>query len=753
MSLARLGLVIAVLVAPAALAAAQEAPAKKDLPVYVSDQFRSAARKVAQQIVVAELADACARDQPLCRIVVRRLGEAVLASTAKEPERVRSALNGFFVDSSTHAFLHAIVRDVVAEDEVGELAELTRPLVTCVASGLSQKRGDPGCRLDAKAIEALLSRLGVIRCGPGARSDDCRAIEATIEDLEARRPLQPARSIRVLAAVASSPRVERQDVRIYLLHLERFLARGLEGGLFGATFSFLTEEPPPTVVEDIVGYDPADPEYALWRADQDAGFEQALAGCGQDLGRFEAWKRARDDPASPFLARARAALLTGERLDLTPVTALVEYGCADGSPHADKLRELRSQARYLATPIVAYQTLRRHAVGGLAAAAILDYVRTNDQAQFEADVRATLAYGAEELALAARTALDLEAEAKDPSRRIRAPRMHADARSICEVQELLQLAFRQEAPTTGTCFSLAEARTRPTVPHVLPAALGVPDARVRAETAAARLEPILAAIARTGRANALTEARVAGLLRAARYLAEGNAAAGRTTVARLGVDLLVEQVDLRTAELFRTSDARCDQDVRTRSIFFGFGAACAAHVLVKSAYYPMADVLWEAGAGSMSSAEIASRAYRSLQQSEHLDYAPLILNVGLGVNYITGFTSSSIWSGGYGAFTLLDKYGVAFWRRRTERSRYEFGLFAGGFMDALVRTLADSGEDERFWLLGLTAGAPRLRGLDLGLEAHAAVAMPFRLDQSERYGLSFGVAVVVPFDLLFGEED
>jgi len=758
MSHVRLGLVIAFVALPGAHAAAQAPPSKKDLPVYVSDQFRKAARKVAQEIVVAQLAEACPKDQPLCRVVVERLGEAVAASISKDPDRVRTALSGFFVDSSTHAFLHAIVRDVVSPGEVGQLAEITRPLAECIAAGLTQKRGTPGCQVDPKTVSRLLTQLGVIRCAAGAKSDDCRAIESTLEDLTAHRPLQPARSIRVLAAIASSDRVQRQDVRIYLLNLQRFLDRGLEGGLFGAAYSFLTEEPPATVVEDLVAHDPVDPKYQLWRKDEDAAFERALTGCNQDLARFEAWKRARDDASAPFIETARLALLRGESFDVSPVTALLAYTCAEASSDATKLEQLRSQARHLATPIRVHSALHRYGVAGLAAAAILDYARTNDDAQLEADVRATLTFAAEELALAARTSLDLRAEAMDRNKRIQKLRTHADARSICEVQDFMQLAFRQGGATpaaagAGTCFSLAENKDRPVAPLVLPAALGVPDGRIRAEALAARLDPIRKLIAGMSRSTVFTEARAAGLLRAARYFAEGNAAAARTTVARLGVDLLVEQVDLRTAEFFATTDAHCDDEVRTTSIFSGLGAACAAQVLIKSAYYPMADVLWEAGVGSMSSAEVASRAYRSLQDSDHLDFAPLILNVGLGGNYITGFSSSSIWSGGYGAFTILDKYGVAFWRRRTPRSRYEFGLFAGGFLDALVRTIADSGEEERFWLLGLTAGAPRWRGLDLGLEVHAAVAMPFQLDQSGRYGLALGAAVVVPFDLLFDGEN
>jgi hypothetical protein len=124
----------------------------------------------------------------------------------------------------------------------------------------------------------------------------------------------------------------------------------------------------------------------------------------------------------------------------------------------------------------------------------------------------------------------------------------------------------------------------------------------------------------------------------------------------------------------------------------------------------------------------------------------VIFNVGMGANYIMG--SDATWGEhGYGTLTLLDKFGLTFYRRDWRAFRFETGPFVGGFLDALIRTAADTGEARRYWLLGYTAGLPKMWSADFGVELHAAAAMPF--DLSNHYGFALGGALVVPFNFVF----
>ena len=126
---------------------------------------------------------------------------------------------------------------------------------------------------------------------------------------------------------------------------------------------------------------------------------------------------------------------------------------------------------------------------------------------------------------------------------------------------------------------------------------------------------------------------------------------------------------------------------------------------------------------------------------------PLILNVGLGGTYITG--AAADWGEhGYGALTVLDKFGLAFYKYNGASFRWETGPFVGGFLDALVRTATGDGEDERYWLAGYTFGLTRMWKADFGIELHAGAAMPFSFGDSARYGFAAGGAFVVPFNFV-----
>jgi hypothetical protein len=262
---------------------------------------------------------------------------------------------------------------------------------------------------------------------------------------------------------------------------------------------------------------------------------------------------------------------------------------------------------------------------------------------------------------------------------------------------------------------------------------------------AALLTPLLedrAADLRRGGGGRAGEVDPAVLTRCARALAEGDTAAARLVLLRAGSDLLAAHLEAVTAEMVGASEVRCREDRRARTIFSGLGAGCAVHALLKGAYRPVAEYYW---AGGTDAEGLATAGYRGLLADEALRYTPIILNVGLGATVVAGRASQ--WgTGGYAALTVIDKIGVAFYKRLDERNPFEVGAFAGGFLDALVRTAADSGTEHRYWLLGVTAGWPRLGGLDLGLELHAGAAMPFELSSRAAYGFAAGAAMVVPFE-------
>src|SRR5947209_6245034 len=100
----------------AALGAPAPARAAPDIPTYVSDQFRTVAKRTIAQITADAIAKACPANQPLCAQVVARLGEAFSAAVAKDDVALRSALNSFFIDSSVSSLLQVTVADALHDD-------------------------------------------------------------------------------------------------------------------------------------------------------------------------------------------------------------------------------------------------------------------------------------------------------------------------------------------------------------------------------------------------------------------------------------------------------------------------------------------------------------------------------------------------------------------------------------------------------------------------------------------------------------
>jgi len=228
---------------------------------------------------------------------------------------------------------------------------------------------------------------------------------------------------------------------------------------------------------------------------------------------------------------------------------------------------------------------------------------------------------------------------------------------------------------------------------------------------------------------------------------EGRPEGMRRLLAGAGAVFLVSQVDALTKRFISKTGTDCESDVRTVSIFDPLAAACSAQVLIQGAYRPIAEYV--AQGGDMSDAPaLSSSIYRGVLQQPALAFTPLILNVGLGAQYIdapiTGASGES-----FIGLTLLDKIGVAFVKHNGESSQFEWGMFVGGFLDALIRTAADT--EQKYWLLGTTLGWPRIGDTDLGFEVHGALAIPFTFNEDPR--LTLGAAIVVPFSAVLDDDE
>jgi hypothetical protein len=227
---------------------------------------------------------------------------------------------------------------------------------------------------------------------------------------------------------------------------------------------------------------------------------------------------------------------------------------------------------------------------------------------------------------------------------------------------------------------------------------------------------------------------------------EGRENEARRRMMRLGADFLVAQVDKVTLRIVGSDATRCQEnDPRWRSILNRLEAACTAHMLIQGAYHPIADYLGAGGFSAPGAARLADTTYRQLLQSPMLGSTPVILNVGLGANWV-GFNKSG---SDFVSLTVVDKFGLALLKYNGPRYGFEAGPFVGGFLDALVRTA--SGADEKYWLAGLTVGFPKMAGVDLGLEAHVAGAIPFTFHSDPR--LTLGLTVVVPFSTVLDSNE
>jgi hypothetical protein len=180
----------------------------------------------------------------------------------------------------------------------------------------------------------------------------------------------------------------------------------------------------------------------------------------------------------------------------------------------------------------------------------------------------------------------------------------------------------------------------------------------------------------------------------------------------------------------------------------GKSMACAVRVLSDAAYDPLMASVSAPGGWQVDSHRLAQQLYTQLDTLDPLGTTPLLFNIGPGMTVLTRLGSTPATT----HLTLLDKFGLAY--RWGSRNQFEAGLFAGGFVDALVRTAVDGSGADPYWLLGGTIGLRQFsRTFPFGAEAHVASAMPFDTAHfNKKVAGAAGLNIIVPADIAFGSE-
>jgi hypothetical protein len=784
---------VAVLPSPAR---AEATGAGEGVQTYVSARFKTVARRAFRELLTAQLAKSCPEGkQAVCAAVVARATEALDAALNQDDAAVKAALDGLLVEASVNGVLASALAGL---HDTGDekVRALVAPLVTCVAAALADRPLRQACALGKPAPEFIAQWVEVL--GPGSSPGKSKAAvrvaryvgglatakpidvgdarsalgELGFEGADADRVneflgavasggrIEPALAVHALAAVASLEVVNRPDLRVYLRRFAFLLEQRVELGLFEATLRFLAGDLTAKsgdgytigILADYLDVKDTKPSWTM-KPDDTARLRAALVECKQPTTALDDWAAGRE----AYLKDLRRAAILGRRLDFGPVDRLLAYHTDCGPEAQTTIRAFQADLRYFVGPVKSYALLSRYGAPALALAALLDYVRTRDEERLDRDLRRAALYAVAQVGTQRRNVLLLHAEDEDnPDTHVRSgsDKEHkkklawvGDAIESCEIRGLetaLEVELTGHAVPPEQCVPLLDGPRPPDEVRSSRATLAswVTSGQV--------VKPVLAYSALdVSERGFFSDADTAVVERALEAYVAADPGTGRRIMIRMGVDLLAAHVDTFVGSITGADEDACVRDYKTTVLWSPLALGCSAHMLIVSAYRPIADYYWGTGTGA-SREQVTSTVYRELLDSPILDHTPIILNLGVGGTWITG---RSDWGrDGYAALTVLDKVGLAVVKVNGTRSRFETGLFVGGFLDALVRTAADVGKQERYWLAGATVGWPRIRGVNIGLEAHVGAAMPFQFGGQARYGFAMGAAVVVPFTWVFEEE-
>ncbi len=747
-----------------ACVAAWPASAQEAMPTYVSDQFKEVAQRVFRQLLVDELKNACPEDsrRAFCEAAATRLAEAFDAALRNDAAGLNGALRQLFTDSAGAALAQVSFDGLMSERSPAELAALTS-IVRCVLAGLSNEPTYQSCRLDLAALEPLGQLLA-------ARNRDCTdPLSAgsgwcrTTAALSAGQTVDPAAALGLASEVAASKKVRAIEASLLLDQLAVLFKHGLEGGLTDATLAYLVNaeapeeliQPDGGVLSTLVDYQPTSRDAELYSVQFDGGsIAAALNDCQIDAGPFLAFAAARDDPSRRLISSYRRAYLELAQPDVRPLDAMLATECAvtADAGSAAAVASFRRGVRYFRAPLVLKAAVQRAAVPALLASTLLDYVRERDAAALDRGMRKAVVFGAAQAASVGLTLDKLRGETPSSLKVTTANRM--TVKKVLESCEARQAAAKlgvvmlpDDRATTCASLVTGAGGAFPAAPVLLP------DARELA-AGARELDTAFDALFAAARAapedqRTLVALDTESVRRSAKALARGEVKDAVRTMARKGADFIAQKLNERVAALVGgASEEVCTQEARTVSIFRHGDAACALQLLIKSAYRPIVDFFWQGGFENGDTTKLASSTYRAMLAAPGIDRTPIILNFGLGASYIFGNTDV-FGKEGYAAFTILDKFGLAFVKVHTDSFRFELGPFVGGFLDALIRTIAQEGKQQRSWLAGVAIGYTRMFKRELGIEMHLAAAMPYELTQSRAYGFAVGLTAVVPYTLIF----
>ncbi|HEX7489230.1 MAG TPA: hypothetical protein VF341_10015, partial [Anaeromyxobacteraceae bacterium] len=140
-------------------------------------------------------------------------------------------------------------------------------------------------------------------------------------------------------------------------------------------------------------------------------------------------------------------------------------------------------------------------------------------------------------------------------------------------------------------------------------------------------------------------------------------AVARKLLLNAAADFLVHQVDDFTARLVgRTGEACATKDVngKWQYLWDGLEGPCAVKALIDGAYKPIAEYVWsdDLAFTADTAAALADKGYRSLIASPALAHTMLLLDLGLGANFVFGrngvHRDPDPAESGFIALTLLD---------------------------------------------------------------------------------------------------
>jgi hypothetical protein len=441
---------------------------QSELPVYVSDQFRSVAKKASRQLITAHIASACPDNKPLCKSIIEQLAAATDAALSKDQAGLQRALNTFFVQSSVAGLVEIILGDLSEpqQAEYPELAKALEPVVQCLVASIMAGRqaGQPlkECKLDHEQLKRLSEVAKRLICPPDAQ---CPNVTQLIVALE-QHPVKIDEVAYGLARLLESEPLHRWREGLYLYSLGDFLARAPQEGLFGATWSFLTlPERQPRVWERIGAAERliasgAYLEYRFLNSSEDEQILQLLKDCGQPADAYQAWTRARSN-----LPALREALLVGADIheELQPLRALLDYQQCSGDENARKrLRGMRNQIQEVLVPLEFRSAVKRYGVLGLSAAALIDYVCSSNEQELSDNLARTTVFGVAQAVALQQVMQRLRAErGKNPEPDKRLSGLTAispgDLLGTCEFQKvsaLLGQPYTVVDLEKPTCFDL-----------------------------------------------------------------------------------------------------------------------------------------------------------------------------------------------------------------------------------------------------------------------------------------------------------